>query len=146
MAEKLDAMPHPSRWSNTIPYCLWGDEGTLNNSSSWMFGTLLLAVNLNVIFSGLDFNPLGCVCVCCVFFGLVLRMFDLSPFRTNSRASRYILYSLPVSHYCFDDEEDQHINITLQSILQEIVTDLNGLSTSGLEVDGEAMGLDRLSP
>ena len=67
MAEKLDAMPHPSRWSNTIPYCLWGDEGTLNNSSSWMFGTLLLAVNLNVIFSGLDFNPLGCVCVLCFF-------------------------------------------------------------------------------
>ena len=66
---------------------------------------------------------------------MVLRMFDLSPFRTNSRASRYILYSLPVSQYCFDDE---HINITLQSILQEIVTDLNVLSTSGLEVDGEA--------
>ena len=67
MAEKLEVMPHQSRWNNTIPYCLWGDEGTLNNSSSWMFGTLLLAVNLNVIFFRIGFQPLG-ICVCGVFF------------------------------------------------------------------------------
>ena len=40
MAEKLEMMPPESRWGTTIPYCLWGDEGTLKNSASWMFGTV----------------------------------------------------------------------------------------------------------
>ena len=40
MAEKLEITPPQSRWGTTIPYCLWGDEGTLKNSASWMFGTV----------------------------------------------------------------------------------------------------------
>ena len=38
----LDDPPDRSFWGVTIPYCLWGDEGTLPNSASWMFGTMSL--------------------------------------------------------------------------------------------------------
>ena len=62
-------------------------------------------------------------------------MFDLSPCRTNSKASRYVLYSLPVKSYWFDDD---HTNLTLQSLLQTIVDDLNMLATRGVEINGEA--------
>ena len=47
----------------------------------------------------------------------MLRMFDLS------------------KQYYFDDD---HTNVTLQCMLEEIVADLNELSSSGLNVDGEA--------
>ena len=65
----------------------------------------------------------------------MIRMFDLSPCRTNSRASRYLMYSLPVKQYCFDG---YHTNVTLQCMLEEIVADLNQMSSSGLKIDGEA--------
>ena len=62
-------------------------------------------------------------------------MFDLSPYRTNSKASRYLMYSLPTYAYCF--EEPDHINVTLQAILQLLVDDLNQLATSGLHIGDE---------
>ena len=43
MSGLLDDPPERSRWAVTLPYCLWGDEGTLPNSASWMFGTLMLS-------------------------------------------------------------------------------------------------------
>ena len=61
-------------------------------------------------------------------------MFDLSPVRTNSRASRNLIFSIPVQDYCFDIN---HINVTLQSMLDVVVNDLNVLSTSGLKFAAE---------
>ena len=66
------------------------------------------------------------------------RMFDLSPCRTNSKASRYIMYSLPVDKYAFDGN---HINLTLQFMMAEIVSDLNKLATEGLKIGDEASGV-----
>ena len=43
MSPLLDNPPDRERWACTVPYCLWGDEGTINNSGSWMFGTMSLA-------------------------------------------------------------------------------------------------------
>ena len=40
MARNLDFPPDPTRFSSTIPYCLWGDEGSVGHSASWMFGTM----------------------------------------------------------------------------------------------------------
>ena len=42
MSRHLDDPPDPDYWGCTVPYCLWGDEGTIQNSGSWMFGTLSL--------------------------------------------------------------------------------------------------------
>ena len=42
MAGQLESPPPASQWKTTIPYCLWGDEGTIKNSTSWMLGTLWL--------------------------------------------------------------------------------------------------------
>lgn len=102
MSGQLEAPPPASQWQATIPYCLWGDEGTIKNATSWMLGTL---------------------------------MFDLSPHRGNSKASRYLMYSVPTYVYCF--EEPAHINITLQEILQVVVDDLNELATAGLQIGDE---------
>ena len=44
MAQQMDEPPDPAIWNRTIPYSLWGDEGTLPNSASWMFGTLRLTI------------------------------------------------------------------------------------------------------
>ena len=70
-----------------------------------------------------------------MFVAGLSRMFDISPFRTNSKASRYLLYSLPVKQYWFGEE---HVNLSLQSLMEAVVKDLNDLATSGLEVDGKA--------
>ena len=60
-------------------------------------------------------------------------MFDLSPCRSNSRAARYLMFSL--NDYVLDAA---HINHTLQALLETIVSDLNMLATTGLRVDGKA--------
>ena len=60
-----------------------------------------------------------------------LRLFDLSPVRSNSRASRHLMYCLPVSSYWFDSE---HTNVTLHSILKAVVDDLNALASLGVRV------------
>ena len=62
-------------------------------------------------------------------------MFDLSPCRSNSRAARYLMFSLAVNDYVLDAA---HINHTLQALLETIVGDLNTLATTGLRVDGKA--------
>ena len=41
MSGELDNMPPRADWATTIPYTLWGDEGTLN-FKSWMFLTWTL--------------------------------------------------------------------------------------------------------
>ena len=64
-----------------------------------------------------------------------LRMFDMSPCRSNSKAARLLMYSLPVKSYYFDDS---HINLTLQGMLQSIVSDLNELAMVGLQINGRA--------
>ena len=64
----------------------------------------------------------------------VLRLLDLCPFRSNSKSSRNLIFSVPVSTYYMDDD---HNNVTLQMMLAAVVRDLNELSTSGLDVDGE---------
>ena len=62
-------------------------------------------------------------------------MFDLSPCRSNSRAARYLMFSLAVNDYVLDGA---HINHTLQALLETIVGDLNTLATTGLRFDGKA--------
>ena len=42
MAPQLENPPAKSRWGNTIPYTVWGDEGTVYGRS-WMFFTWTLA-------------------------------------------------------------------------------------------------------
>ena len=44
MVQQMDEPPDPAIWNRTIPYSLRGDEGTLPNSASWMFGTLCLTI------------------------------------------------------------------------------------------------------
>ena len=69
---------------------------------------------------------------------LQVRMFDICPCRTNSKASRFLMYSLPVHTYWFDDAAPGHVNLTLQALMDIIVADLNKLALSGLEHDGQA--------
>ena len=61
----------------------------------------------------------------------------MSPCRTNSKASRNLIFCLPSKTYCFDAN---HVNITLQSLLAIVVEDLNRLSSVGLKLDGEDLG------
>ena len=68
----------------------------------------------------------------------VLRLLDLCPFRSNSKSSRNLIFSVPVSTYYIDND---HNNVTLQMMLAAVVRDLNELSTSGLDVDGKFLGL-----
>ena len=61
----------------------------------------------------------------------------MSPCRTNSRASRNLIFCLPSHVYCFDEA---HVNISLQSLLGTVVEDLNRLSSVGLHLEGEDLG------
>ena len=44
MAPQLHDPPPENDWSRTVPLCLWGDEGTVGNTT-WMFGTWYLSCN-----------------------------------------------------------------------------------------------------
>ena len=57
-------------------------------------------------------------------------MADLSPCRGDSKASRNPMFSIPTDAYCFDE---QHTNITLQTVLGAVVADLNVLAELGLK-------------
>ena len=71
----------------------------------------------------------------CVMLASHPRMFDLSPFRTSSKASRNLIFCLPVHLYAL---EDDHNSLSLQFLLDRVVADLNGLSSAGIETsDGE---------
>ena len=56
-------------------------------------------------------------------------MADLSRCRTDSKASRHIICCVPVTSYAFDQ---QHVNVTLQMLLDVVVEDIHGLSTVGV--------------
>ena len=60
---------------------------------------------------------------------VTLRMSDVSPCRTDSQASRQIVFCLPVSAYALDEG---HVNWTLQLLLEAMVDDLKALSTTGV--------------
>lgn len=62
---------------------------------------------------------------------------DLSECRTDSKASRYIMYSLLVQSYLIQNKT----NITLQTLNSAIVADFNKLSTEGLLVGEEVLGI-----
>ena len=60
---------------------------------------------------------------------LLLRTPDLSEARKDSKASRYIIYSMPTSYYLIENK----INMTLQAMHKRVVDDLNALATAGIE-------------
>ena len=54
---------------------------------------------------------------------------DLSLCRTDSKASRNIVFCVPVSAYAFDS---RHLNLTLQMLLEAVVEDLKTLGQVGV--------------
>ncbi|CAE7258137.1 unnamed protein product, partial [Symbiodinium necroappetens] len=67
-------------------------------------------------------------------FGSTLtRTPDLSKCRTGSKASRYIMYSLPVKSYMMHEKT----NVSLQALNKAIVDDLKLLSTRGVSLGSE---------
>ena len=62
---------------------------------------------------------------------------DLSECRTDSKASRYIMYSLLVQNYLIRAKT----NVTLQTLNSAIVADFNKLSQEGLQVGDEVLGI-----
>ena len=63
-----------------------------------------------------------------------VRTADLSECRTDSKASRNIMYSIMVHSYLMRGKT----NVTLQTLNAAIVADCNKLSTEGVQVGGEA--------
>ena len=57
----------------------------------------------------------------------------------GSKASRNIMYSCMVHSYLVRDK----INLTLQSLNEAVMADLNKLSTQGVQVGDEALGIER---
>ena len=92
---------HDAIWApyihRVIPLQLWGDEGTLRESS-WM---------------------------------LLSMMSVLCPerVRTLSQASRYLLFSFPVDEY----HKENGVNLSLQSLIEQVVVDLNRLFEEGIQ-------------
>ena len=60
---------------------------------------------------------------------------DLSPARTNSKASRYPMFCMPVTSYAFEYSADRKVNVSLQSALAAVVEDINVLSEFGLKTE-----------
>ena len=56
---------------------------------------------------------------------------DLSTARTDSKASRYLVYTLPTSAYYLQGK----VNVTLQGLNKALVRDLTSLATTGIETD-----------
>ena len=70
---------------------------------------------------------------------------DLSPARTNSKASRYPIFCMPVTSYAFEcSGNGRKVNASLQSVFTAIVEDINVLSEFGLKT--ERHGAPRLHP
>ena len=61
-----------------------------------------------------------------------LRMPDLCPFRSNSKASRNIMFSVPEDRYFVESTDAGKINHTLQALWATMVEDLNKLSDEGI--------------
>ena len=59
-------------------------------------------------------------------------MSDITPFRSNSKASRHIMFALPVDAYVLNE---QHVNFSLQALYDAVVKDLNYLAEHGVETD-----------
>ena len=62
-------------------------------------------------------------------------MSDLTPCRGDSKASRNVAFCIPVEAYTFDEN---HVNVTLQSVLAAVVADLNLLAEQGLSLPNNA--------
>ena len=80
-----------------IPLQLWGDEGTLQESS-WMLLSMMSALCSGRV-------------------------------RTLSQASRYLLFSFPVDGY----HKEQGVNVSWQSLIEQVVVDLNLLYEEGIQ-------------
>ena len=118
----------PDMWARAVPIVLWGDEGTHNFKSwmlfSWHPGLRLIKVICDKVLE------------CRSSAIWLLRMLDVSLWRTNSKASRNLAFACPVNMY----RSHEKVNQTLQALLQAVKADLDGLA-KGLEVCGEAAQL-----